>query len=167
MPSNRLGPVVACSVVCGLLSGAYGYFGLERPPIVDVGTLLVPLVATLAWVQTDARNHGMALVHDWGLIAWIGWPVLLPWYSFKTRGRSGWRILLLLFGLILGPFLAYPFGLVARELWGPVSDEEPVVQEVLRLHYWPHRAALPDANRREGLPSPYWETTGAIASVGV
>ena len=132
MPRNGLGPAIACSAVCGLLSGTYGYLNLERPPIVDVGTLVVPLIAALAWVQLDARAHGVGLVHDWGLIAWIGWPVLLPWYSFKTRGRAGWRLLLLLLALILGPFLAYPFGMVARAIWPPTSTGELPVQEVLR-----------------------------------
>jgi hypothetical protein len=32
-------------------------------------------------------------------------PVLIPWYAFKTRGRSGWRLAAGLFGLIAAPYL--------------------------------------------------------------
>jgi hypothetical protein len=133
MATKGLGPVIAFSFACGLLSAAYGYFGLEPAPIVALGTLGVPLIAALTWVQSDARTYGIALVQDWGLLAWIGWPLLLPWYSFKTRGRAGWRLVLLLLGLLLGPALAYPLGSVARALSDPASTDDPTVQEVLLL----------------------------------
>ena len=55
----------------------------------------------------DARRTGVALVHDWGLFLCVAWPALIPWYAWKTRGRSGWRLTLNLFTLILSANLSW------------------------------------------------------------
>ena len=39
-------------------------------------------------------------MQDWGLFLLLAWPVVIPWYAFKTRGRRGWRLTAGLFGLI-------------------------------------------------------------------
>jgi hypothetical protein len=57
------------------------------------------------WLQQDARRTGVGSVQDWGYFLLLAWPVVVPWYAFKTRGRAGWRLTLELFGLILAAYL--------------------------------------------------------------
>ena len=64
-----------------------------------------PLTAVCLWLQKDARRTGHASIQDWGLFLWLFWPVVIPWYAFKTRGPEGWRLLAALLGLVCAPIL--------------------------------------------------------------
>ena len=68
--------------------------------------LLAPMIAVILWLQKDGQRTGVAAVLDWGMFVWLAWPVLIPWYAFRTRGRQGWRLLLGLMALIMGPYAA-------------------------------------------------------------
>jgi hypothetical protein len=69
-----------------------------------MSTLLMfaPLIAVILWLQKDAQRTGVGAVQDWGMFVWFAWPVVIPWYAFKSRGRGGWRLLLGLIALICG-----------------------------------------------------------------
>jgi hypothetical protein len=54
----------------------------------------------ILWLQKDARRTGVPAVLDWGMYLWFAWPVVIPWYAWKTRGRAGWRLALGLVVLI-------------------------------------------------------------------
>ena len=36
----------------------------------------------------------VAAVIDLDFFVMLFWPIVVPWYIFKTRGRSGWKLLL-------------------------------------------------------------------------
>jgi hypothetical protein len=63
----------------------------------------------ILWLQTDAKRTGVAAIQDWGLFVWLAWPIVIPWYALKTRGRAGWRLAFRLFGLILSAHLSWLF----------------------------------------------------------
>jgi hypothetical protein len=65
-----------------------------------------PLLAVLIWVQRDADRTGIGSVHDLGLFLWFAWPVIIPWYAWKTRGQSAWRLVLTLFALIGSAYIS-------------------------------------------------------------
>jgi len=73
----------------------------EPPPEVTLFLLGGPLIAVILWLQKDARRTGVGAVLDFGLFLWFAWPVIIPWYAWKTRGRAGWRLALGLVALIL------------------------------------------------------------------
>ena len=74
---------------------------LEPSPIVGLFLSVGPLLAVILWLQKDAARTGVGAVHDWGYFLFLGWPIIIPWYAFKTRGRAGWRLLAQLIGLIM------------------------------------------------------------------
>src|SRR5713226_10687935 len=51
-------------------------------------------------LQRDARSQGVMTVQDWGMLAFIFWPVMIPWYAIKTRGLG--------VGMPLAAFLLLP-----------------------------------------------------------
>lgn len=117
MTSESLGParyVYAYAAASALGAAVYGFLGRTPQPDADWLLWLVPLVAILVWVYRDAREFRIGAVHDWGLFLGMAWPILVPWYAFKTRGRAGWRLLLLLTACFLAPII----GVVTGALFG-------------------------------------------------
>lgn len=107
------------SVFGSLAAGVYAVAGAEPSPVVALFLSFAPLFAIVLWLQGDAARTGVGAVHDLGYFLLLAWPFVIPWYAFKTRGRSGWRLILGLFGLILAP---YATGLVVGYLvWGAVT----------------------------------------------
>jgi hypothetical protein len=103
------------AVFCSLAAGAYAATQSEPSPIVGLFLSGGPLLAVILWLQKDARRTGVGAVQDWGYFLWLAWPVLIPWYAFRTRGRSGWRLTAGLFGLILASYIAWM--IVVYGLW--------------------------------------------------
>ena len=93
---------LAASIVAAL----YAATQIEPAPAVALFLSGGPLLAVVFWLQKDARRTGVGTVLDWGYFLLIAWPVVIPWYAFKTRGPFGWRLMMRLFGLILAPYIS-------------------------------------------------------------
>lgn len=103
------------ALVCSLAAAIYAAVQADPSP---AGGLLLsggPLLAVILWLQKDARRTGVGAVHDWGYFLWLAWPLIIPWYAFRTRGRSGWRLTAGLFGLVLSSYLTWT--IVAYTTW--------------------------------------------------
>jgi hypothetical protein len=46
-----------------------------------------------SWVVSDARKRRKKLYYDYDSLVFFGWPIVIPFYLFQTRG---WRALLTL-----------------------------------------------------------------------
>jgi hypothetical protein len=82
-----------------------------------MGLLLTsgPAFVVILWLQKDARRTGVGAVQDFGYFLWLAWPCVIPWYAFRTRGRTGWKLAAGLFGFILAPYVTWI--VVAYGLW--------------------------------------------------
>lgn len=99
--------VYVTTVTCATLAAVYGLAGVEPSPLPRLFISLGPLISVVLWLQNDARLRRFATVHDWGLLAYLLWPVLVPWYVFKTRGTKGWRMTLGLLGAVFVPMVIF------------------------------------------------------------
>jgi hypothetical protein len=95
----------SAALFSSLAAALYAASEAEPLPIVGLFLSSAPLIAVVLWLQKDAARTGVGAVHDWGYFLLLAWPVVLPWYAFKTRGRTGWRLVVGLFGLILSAAL--------------------------------------------------------------
>jgi hypothetical protein len=93
------------ALACSISAAGYAAAQLDPSPRAALFLSGGPLIAVILWLQKDAQRTGDGALLDWGLFLWIAWPVLIPWYAWKTRGRGGWRLALGLIGLILSPFV--------------------------------------------------------------
>lgn len=93
------------SLFGSLAAAAYVLTDSELSPGIDLFLSFGPLLMVILWLQQDAGRTGVGTVHDWGYFLLLGWPVVIPWYAFRTRGRDGWRLAVLLFALILSPYI--------------------------------------------------------------
>jgi len=111
----RLATVAA--LFSSVFTSAYVATESEAAPLVALFLSFAPLICVVLWLQQDARRTGVAAVQDWGLFLLFFWPLVIPWYAFQTRGRAGWRLILVLFALIGAAdmtwmLVAYAFGRV-------------------------------------------------------
>ncbi len=104
-PSTPLGSVYFTSGACAAIGGIYGFLGIPPSPLPITTIALAPVVSVVLWVQNDARHHGLSTVHDFGLLVYLLWPVLVPWYVLKTRGVRAWSLALLLLTAAVAPLV--------------------------------------------------------------
>jgi hypothetical protein len=90
---------------CSVAAATYGATQAEPSPSAVWFLKSGPLFAVIIWLQRDARRTGVAVL-DWGYFLVIAWPAVIPWYAFRTRGRSGWRLTAGLFGLIGASYIS-------------------------------------------------------------
>ncbi len=83
-----------------LAAALYASTQSEPAPVVSWFLSSGPLLAVVLWLQKDARRTGVGAVQDLGYFLLLAWPVVIPWYAFATRGRSGWRLTAGLLGLV-------------------------------------------------------------------
>jgi len=98
---------------CSVVAALYVAVAIEPAPVIVLFTSCAPLIAVGLWLQKDARRAGVGSIYDWGFFLWLFWPVVIPWYAFKTRGPSGWRLAAALLGLAVAPLItAYVFSVL-------------------------------------------------------
>src|SRR5262245_37803521 len=85
----------------------YAATQMEPSPAVALFLTSGPLLAVVLWLQKDARRTGVGAVQDWGYFLLLAWPVVIPWYAFRTRGPSGWRLTAGLLGLIGAAYISW------------------------------------------------------------
>ena len=91
---------ILTAVTCSIAAAVYTWAEVEPAPIMSLILMWAPLITVILWLQKDAQRTGVGAVRDWGFFVWLAWPVVLPWYAFKSRGWQGWRLLLGLMALI-------------------------------------------------------------------
>ena len=96
---------IATAVFCSMTAAVYTLAEIEPSPTVILFWTVGPVVAVILWLQKDGQRTGVGAVQDWGFFLWLAWPVVIPWYAFKSRGRTGWRLLLGLIALIFSPYI--------------------------------------------------------------
>jgi hypothetical protein len=107
---------------CSIVAALYVAVAIEPAPVLVLFISWGPLTTVCVWLQKESRRTGIGNIQDWGFFLWLFWPVLIPWYAFKTRGISGWRLAAALLGLACAPFITtYAIGLLLYGL-GLVRD---------------------------------------------
>ena len=103
------------ALFCSLMAAAYAALQIEPSAIMGLLLKSGPAIVVILWLQKDARRTGVGAVQDFGYFLWLAWPFVIPWYAFRTRGRTGWKLAAGLFGLILAPYVTRL--VVAYGLW--------------------------------------------------
>ena len=57
------------------------------------------------WLQRDSRKRNVKWILDMGMFLYIAWPIIMPYYLFKTRGIKGFLPVILFIGIYLGATL--------------------------------------------------------------
>jgi hypothetical protein len=99
------------AIFCAATTVTYVETGAQPVPIMEWLLTAGPVLMTILWICQDAQRRRIAAVTDLGFLLIVFWPFAIPWYVFRSRGWSGWKLLL---GL---PFLMFPTHLTALALY--------------------------------------------------
>ena len=116
--SASLRPLLLTSAVCSLAAAVYTATRITPSVMASILVVFTPFVAALLWIRTDSHLRRVPLVHDLGLLLLVAWPVVIPWYTVKTRGRHSWPLASLLMAATVGPFLAQFIVAVVQSILG-------------------------------------------------
>ena len=129
------------ALFASLVAAAYAASQIEPAPVVALFLSCGPLVAVILWLQKDARRTGIGAVQDWGYFLLLAWPVVIPWYAFKTRGRKGWRLTAGLLGLIGAPYISWILAAYVVWYFEARLTGAGAVARTVRANLSPRRAA--------------------------
>jgi hypothetical protein len=109
----RTGLYLFCTA-CGLFATGYG--ALDLVPAPGMAFLLGwgPAIAVAWWLSEDCKRTRTVDAFDSGLFFYLTWPLTLPWYALRTRGRAGWALAAQLYGLALVGSLGFIWGATLR-----------------------------------------------------
>ena len=97
-------PLVVISV--GLfVEGIYSGAGREVPALFQFCYGFAFVVGAVEWLRNDCARRKVRPPWDLGLLLYITWPIALPIYILKTRGRQGISQILLFIFVALGASL--------------------------------------------------------------
>lgn len=106
-PDTSLRTAILVAAFSASTAALYVLTGVEPAPLVAVFIGLSPAFCVILWLQKDAARTNVGSVLDLGYFLCLAWPVVLPWYAIKTRGRAGWRLLAGLLGLMFAPHITW------------------------------------------------------------
>jgi hypothetical protein len=55
------------------------------------------------WVRIDRRRRNVSLPFEFEAFVFFGWPVAIPYYLYRTRGRRGLLVSMAFYGLRVAP----------------------------------------------------------------
>ena len=99
---------------CGLFSTFYGALDLEPAPGMAFLVGWGPAIAVAWWLAADCKRTRALAAYDSGLFFYLTWPLTLPWYAVRTRGRAGWALAGQLYGISLVGPLGFAWGAMLR-----------------------------------------------------
>jgi hypothetical protein len=70
-------------------------------PAVDLARRLAFPVILALWVASDAQVRHRSLCYDFDTFVFFAWPVMVPYYLFRTRGSRAFVTLLAFVGIYL------------------------------------------------------------------
>lgn len=118
-------PLFRLSIFCGtcaLFATGYGCLLLEPSPPMLFLLAWGPVVGVTMWLTADSKRTRVVRAQDSGLLFYLTWPLTLPWYILRTRGRAGWRLAAKLYGLAVSGMLGFVLGAVVRVVVGVIAE---------------------------------------------
>jgi hypothetical protein len=81
-----------------------------------------PPIGVTIWLTADSRRLRAIRAYDTGLLFYLTWPLSLPWYVVRTRGRAGWRLVAKLYGLAVSGLMGFVLGAFLRVVVDVIAE---------------------------------------------
>lgn len=78
--------------------------------IADFAAGFGPPTFSALWMRSDSRETGYWPAYHYGFWAWVAWPVVVPHYFLKSRGRDGILPATILLAILCFPLLCAAVG---------------------------------------------------------
>ena len=101
-------------LVLAILAFAYNVLYLAGEPahteLVNTAIRMSLPLLVVWWIERDARQSLYWPAHHYALWLFSVWPIAVPHYVVRTRGRRGWPLALTLLTAIASPYLGWAIG---------------------------------------------------------
>ncbi|HET8836104.1 MAG TPA: hypothetical protein VFN08_15350 [Gemmatimonadales bacterium] len=104
----------AFSAICALFATGYGLLHLDPSPGMSFLLGWGPAIAVAWWLAADSKRMHVIGTYDAGLFFYLTWPLTLPWYAVRSRGRAGWALAVQLYAVALVGPLGFLWGGLLR-----------------------------------------------------
>lgn len=81
--------------------GSHGYAARPEAAALLRGFEFQVLLAI--WVRMDRRHRTLSLPFEFDAFVFFGWPVVVPYYLYRTRGGRGVMITVAIYSLYVAP----------------------------------------------------------------
>jgi hypothetical protein len=108
--ANTLAHLYVFSGTCALFGAGYGALDLAASPIMGFLLIWGPAIAVVCWIAADNKRTRVIGAYDAGLLFYLTWPLTLPWYAWRSRGRGSWALAARLYVLAVAGQLGYVMG---------------------------------------------------------
>jgi len=101
--SKSLLPLIALTSIFAVGLSALVLHDLDTPETTELlWTFEFSLVLTL-WVRADQQVRGFSVPFEFDAFVFFAWPVVVPCYLYRTRGRRGLLLGMGIWGLNITP----------------------------------------------------------------
>lgn len=87
------------------IDGLYLARGVDAPGVYHLLSFLALVWLMGWWLQQDSRKHEFKWVYDMGFFLYVAWPIILPYYLFKTRGLKALLTILIFLAVYFGTYI--------------------------------------------------------------
>lgn len=84
--SSQVVIISAFIFVTQVINGFYALYDMTPPGAFVLMNIFGLLWLVGDWLKKDCKKHNIEWVFDMGFFLYIFWPILIPFYLFKTRG---------------------------------------------------------------------------------
>jgi hypothetical protein len=104
--SRSLVPLVVLTAIFSVGSSVIALHGMPVPRETGIFQSLAFQLILACWVRVDRAVRGFRAPYEFDAFVFFAWPIVVPYYLYKTRGRRGVLFALGIGALFLTPPLA-------------------------------------------------------------
>lgn len=112
--TSTAGLIYLFMLVAHAIEGFYLARGVEIPGLYTLIGRLTFFWLIGWWLLKDSRRHGFKWVYDIGFFLFVAWPLIMPYYLFKTRGIKALLTITIFLAVYVG---AYMIGALAYAIF--------------------------------------------------
>src|ERR1700687_3110127 len=91
-------PLVALTTLYSITLAACTAYSIEMPGAIQLLWLFGFSLMVTLWVRAASRCRDFSLPYEFGTFVFFAWPVVVPYYTYRSRG---WKGLLLGVGICM------------------------------------------------------------------
>ncbi len=101
--SRSLFPLVLLTAILSVGSSVIALHGMPVPKETEILQSLAFQFILVCWVRVDRLARGFRVPYEFDAFVFFAWPIVVPYYLYKTRGVRG-----LLFAVGIGALFLMP-----------------------------------------------------------
>jgi hypothetical protein len=104
--SKSLMPLVALTAIFAVGLSVFSFHGVEASGATKLLWRFEFALILTSWVHVDRRVRGFSVPFEFDTFVFFAWPLVVPYYLYRSRGGRGLLFGAGICGLAIAPYLA-------------------------------------------------------------